>query len=156
MQQSIDQEEKPIQQSIDQEEKPIQQSIDQETKQIKVDNNNQPTDEVKSSESKSKQDIFIKYHIEKENVNIDPKNILEEIDVNLQKENQNLEKSNTVDDLSSTLKNSQSNEKQVDNVIQEEEEEIEIPLTPEMEHANTFYHQAMKLINGTINRQYET
>ncbi|CAF1549928.1 unnamed protein product [Rotaria sp. Silwood1] len=34
-------------------------------------------------------------------------------------------------------------------------EEI-ISLTPEMEHANTIYHQAIKLINVTVNRQYET
>jgi len=55
------------------------------------------------------------------------------------------------------VKDSQSNEKEINNDIQEEEEEeIQIPLTPEMEHANTIYHQAMQLINGTINRQYQT
>jgi hypothetical protein len=94
---------------------------------------------------------MIKYRIEKEkkipgiNVNIDLQNIIEEIGVNLHK--QNLEKSTTVD----IVKNSLSNEKEI-----EEDEEISIPLTPEMEHANTIYHQAMKLINGTTNRQYET
>jgi hypothetical protein len=42
--------------------------------------------------------------------------------------------------------------------IEEDDSEPEeiIPLTPEMEHANTLYDQAMKLINVTINRQYET
>lgn len=41
---------------------------------------------------------------------------------------------------------------------EEEEEEIEenLPLTPEMEHANTLFHQGMKSINVTTNRQYET
>ena len=39
--------------------------------------------------------------------------------------------------------------------IDDEPEEI-LPLTPAMEHANTLYHQAMKLINVTINRQYDT
>jgi hypothetical protein len=34
------------------------------------------------------------------------------------------------------------------------EEYDEIPLTPEMEQADTIYHEAMKLINGTTNRQY--
>lgn len=37
------------------------------------------------------------------------------------------------------------------------DEDIEdIDETPEMKHANLLYHQAMKLINVTINRQYET
>jgi hypothetical protein len=41
-------------------------------------------------------------------------------------------------------------------VEEEEEEEEEIfPLTPEMEHANTIFDQANKLINVTLNRQYE-
>lgn len=44
---------------------------------------------------------------------------------------------------------------EVDDDIQGEED-IPIPLTPEMEHANTLYHQGMKLINGTTNQQYET
>ena len=37
----------------------------------------------------------------------------------------------------------------------DENELIEEPevLTPEMQHANTLYHQAMKLINVTTNRQ---
>jgi hypothetical protein len=42
--------------------------------------------------------------------------------------------------------------------IEEDESDQEeiIPLTPEMEHANTLFDQATKLINVTINRQYET
>ena len=39
--------------------------------------------------------------------------------------------------------------------VDDAQEEI-LPLTPEMEHANTLYHQAMKLINVTMNRQYDT
>ena len=39
---------------------------------------------------------------------------------------------------------------------EENDEEEILPLTPEMEHANILYHQAMKLINVTINRQYES
>jgi len=42
-------------------------------------------------------------------------------------------------------------------VVEEEEEEEEeiLPLTPEMEHANKIFDQANKLINVTLNRQYE-
>ncbi|CAF0981859.1 unnamed protein product [Adineta ricciae] len=40
--------------------------------------------------------------------------------------------------------------------VEDEQEEPAVPLTPEMEHANTIYNQAMKLINGTGNRQYDT
>ncbi len=100
-----------------------------------------PTDEVPSS--KSKPETIIKYRIEKDktipDVNVNPnlQEIINQIDDHVKK--QNLEKLNEIDDD-----------------IQEEEEKIEIPLTPEMEHANTLYHQAMKLINGTTNRQYET
>lgn len=39
--------------------------------------------------------------------------------------------------------------------VDDGEQEENIPLTPEMERANTIYHQAMKLINVTINRKYE-
>lgn len=80
--------------------------------------------------------MIIKYHITKEDptpevkANVDSQGTSEESGDNLEKQNVN--------------------------DIQEDEEEIPIPLTPEMEHANTIYHQAMKLINGTINRQYET
>ncbi len=101
-----------------------------------------PTDEVQPS--KSKTDPIIKYRIETEkttpevDVNANLKEIIEQIDVNLQK--QALEKSNEIND----------------HIQEEEEEENPIPLTPELEHANTLYHQGMKLINGTTNRQYET
>ncbi|CAF4252753.1 unnamed protein product [Rotaria socialis] len=39
--------------------------------------------------------------------------------------------------------------------VDETDEEENIPLTPEMDRANNIYHQAMKLINVTVNRQYE-
>jgi hypothetical protein len=42
------------------------------------------------------------------------------------------------------------------NSNEEIDEEENLPLTPEMEHANTIYDQANKLINITFNRQYET
>ncbi|CAF4935199.1 unnamed protein product, partial [Rotaria magnacalcarata] len=46
-----------------------------------------------------------------------------------------------------------SNEETKD--VDETDEEENIPLTPEMDRANNIYHQAMKLINVTVNRQYE-
>lgn len=58
--------------------------------------------------------------------------------------------------------NTDDGNEEVENEIVEEEqmedelEEPTVPLTPEMEHANTIYNQAMKLINGTANRQYDT
>lgn len=75
------------------------------------------------------------------NVNIDLQNILQELTANLRKQ-----------DLQSLNKPDESAE---DESQESEEENVEI-LTPEMEQANGFYHQGMKLINGTNNRQYST
>ena len=83
-------------------------------------------------------------------MNINIEELLNKISANLQNENQ--DQSNVVDGLSSTLKDSSQPEENDDEVQEEGEEEI--PLTPEMEQANDLYHQAMKLINGTSNRQY--
>ena len=53
-------------------------------------------------------------------------------------------------DKQSTLDNTSNEDiEEVEAEEEEEEEEVIVPLTPEMEHANTIYHQAMKLINGT-------
>ncbi len=57
-----------------------------------------------------------------------------------------------IDDTQSTI-DTNSNEEIEEDEINEEEN---LPLTPEMEHANTIYDQANKLINITFNRQYET
>jgi hypothetical protein len=56
----------------------------------------------------------------------------------------------------STTDNNPNEDIEEDEEIEVEEEEEIIPLTPEMEHANTIYNQAMKLINVTNNRQYDT
>ncbi len=129
---------------------------DQVTKPIEDD----PVVEINPSESQpiksdeSKQDRIIKYSIEKEektseiNLNINLQNILQEIGVKLQE--QKVEPLNQFGNLPGTP----SEDKEIDNDFQDEEED-EIPLTPEMTHANTIYHQAMKLINGTTNRQYD-
>ncbi|CAF4682792.1 unnamed protein product, partial [Rotaria sp. Silwood2] len=111
--------------------------------------------------------------------------ILKQIGVSLHnkyRQKQNVDQSSTklssmIQDLYQTLKKTQpqlftkssrtdnSNDKQplTDKISTEElkedddsdEEEI-VPLTPEMERANTIYHQAIKLINVTVNRQHET
>lgn len=72
------------------------------------------------------------------------------------------DKTSTDDQASSTTEtDTRDNENEEEIVVDEEEEEEElveeiIPLTPEMEQANTFFHQANRLINVTFNRQYET
>ncbi|CAF3395769.1 unnamed protein product [Rotaria sp. Silwood1] len=137
----------------------IDQSTDKITEQIKSDVDNKPTNEINPSESKSikidesikpKQNLIIKYHIEKQNPNSD----LQEENLNLLKNQQN---------LPVTFEESQSNSNENDSDIQEENSDYdndddnnEISLTPEMEQADTIYHQAMKLINVTTNRQYQT
>lgn len=106
-----------------------------------------------SDSSKPKQDRMIKYRIEKEkksfdNLNIDMKEIFDELSQNIQ---QIRGKSNLVDELSLLAKDVDDDLK--DDV--EDEQETATPVTPEMERANTLYDQAIKLINGTTNRQYE-
>lgn len=60
-------------------------------------------------------------------------------------------KENLNDKQPSTEESSNQEETKED----DDKEEI-IPLTPEMQHADNIYHQAMKLINVTINRKYES
>ena len=104
--------------------------------------------------SKPKQDRVIRYRIEKEkktpdgNLNVDMKEIFQELSLNLQEQIRS--KSNLMDELSLLSKD-------VDDIKDETEDEQEttIPLTPEMERANGIYDQGMKLINATTNRQYE-
>ncbi len=63
----------------------------------------------------------------------------------------------STDDQQSTTDTNPDEEIQAEE--EEEENEVEeevVPLTPEMQHANTLYDQANKLINVTFNRQYET
>jgi len=66
----------------------------------------------------------------------------------------------TDDQSSSTTTTTDTNSNEVidedENVEEEEEVEEIVTLTPEMEHANTLFEQANKLINVTFNRQYET
>jgi hypothetical protein len=67
----------------------------------------------------------------------------------------------TDDQSSSTTTTTDTNSNEVidEDDNEEEEEEVEeeiVTLTPEMEHANTLFEQANKLINVTFNRQYET
>ncbi|CAF0774067.1 unnamed protein product [Rotaria sordida] len=140
---------------------PIDQSTDEITEPIKSDEDNKPENEINPSESKprknnesskSKEKLIIKYRIEKEKPNSD-----------VQEENPNL--LNTQNDIPATLEESQLNTNENNNDIQEEEEhddddhdkhdDDEISLTSEMKRANTIYHQAMKFINVTTNRQYE-
>jgi hypothetical protein len=59
----------------------------------------------------------------------------------------------SIDDQQSTT-DINSNE-EIPEEENEEEEEI-LPLTPEMEQANSIFDQANKLINITLNRQYAT
>ncbi|CAF1147680.1 unnamed protein product [Rotaria magnacalcarata] len=89
----------------------------------------------------SKHDQIIQYSIEKESST--PENAADS-----QEEN--------VDSSSEDVSNSDSEEKNSDDDDDDDDENIETPLTPEMEHANMLYHQAMKLMNVTINRQYES
>ena len=92
---------------------------------------------------------MIKYRIEKQttaedlNVNIDLQNILQELTANLKKQDRHSTDPSKVD------ADDESQETEED----EDEEDVGI-LTAEMEQANNLYHQAMKLINGTGNRQY--
>ncbi|CAF2524982.1 unnamed protein product [Rotaria sp. Silwood2] len=140
---------------------PIDQSTDKIIEPIKSDDDNKPPNEINPSESKPiendesvkpKQNLIIKYHIEKEKTTSD-----------LQEENLNL--LNTQNDLPVTFEESQLNTNENDSDIQEEnhdddnngdDDDDDISLTPEMEQADTIYHEAMKLINVTTNRQYET
>ena len=118
---------------------PVQPTDEVPTKPIEEAPPTKPTEEGPPSTPKG--DTIIKYRIEKErttpdvDINGNLQDIIDQIGDHLQK--QNLEKSNEVDE-------------------EIQEEEIQVPLTPEMEHANTLYHQGMKLINGTTNKQYET
>jgi hypothetical protein len=57
--------------------------------------------------------------------------------------------------LSSSTDSSVNDEPLEQDDIDEQQEES-VPLSPSMEHANTIYHQAMKMINVTINRQYDS
>ncbi|CAF3921824.1 unnamed protein product, partial [Adineta steineri] len=122
-----------------------------------TDTSTQPTDPSESKpvkndkSSKSKQDRIIKYRIKKEQT-IPEQNNQQEIDVNSQQEN--IDPLNKIDDYLASVTDSPSDIKQVDEDFQEDDDD-KVPLTPGMEHANTVYHHAMKLINGTINRQYE-
>lgn len=70
-------------------------------------------------------------------------------------------RSKTIKDPSSSIDERVADvpEEQVEQEEEEQEEEVAeetVPLTPEMERANTLYHQGLKLINGTNNRQYDT
>jgi hypothetical protein len=69
-------------------------------------------------------------------------------------------KSLRTDDQSSSTTTTDTNSNEVIDEDDNEEEEAEVEeivtLTPEMEHANTLFEQANKLINVTFNRQYET
>ncbi len=66
----------------------------------------------------------------------------------------------SIDDQQSTTTDTNSNEEvhedENDDDDDDDDDEEIIPLTPEMEHANTLYHQANKLINISLNQQYET
>ncbi|CAF3743498.1 unnamed protein product, partial [Rotaria sordida] len=66
------------------------------------------------------------------------------------------QKDNSNNKQSSIDKNSNQESKEEEEDDNNNNEEEIISLTPEMEHANTIYHQGIKLINVTINRQYET
>lgn len=112
-------------------------------------------DQAKNADApKSKQDRVIRYRIEKEkssesNLNLDMKEIFQELSLNLQEQMRS--KSNLMDELSLLSKDA-------DDDIKDEagdEQEATIALTPDMERANGMYDQAMKLINATTNRQYE-
>jgi hypothetical protein len=116
---------------IFQTETPIDQPVKEEIVPPNQDDN-KPTDQ--DNLPKSKADLIIKYHIEEEKASPE---------INPQ---ENSDSSIPIDNLSSISKDPQINE----------EQEEEIVLTPEMELADTIYHQAMKLINGTTNRQYIT
>jgi hypothetical protein len=59
----------------------------------------------------------------------------------------------SIDDQQSTTETNSNEE--IPEEENEEEEEI-LPLTPEMEQANSIFDQANKLINITLNRQYAT
>lgn len=98
---------------------------------------------------------MIKYRIEKEkktpeSLNIDMNEIFQELSQNIE---QLRGKTNLMDELSLLAKDIDDDDDMNDEV--EDEQENSMPLTPEMERANTIYEQAMKLINGTTNRQYE-
>lgn len=67
-----------------------------------------------------------------------------------------LDKTSTDDQQSSTDITADPEEENEEIEEEEEVEEEVLPLTPEMEHANTLFHQANKLINVTLNRQYDT
>ncbi|CAF5059998.1 unnamed protein product, partial [Rotaria socialis] len=89
---------------------------------------------VRNGESKHHRIIL--YPIKKESIALEKAPDSQEENVDLSSEDES---------------NSDSEEKDGD----DGDENIETPLTPEIEHANMLYHQAMKLINVTINRQYE-
>ncbi|CAF1585343.1 unnamed protein product [Adineta ricciae] len=120
-------------------------SSDASTRQSTNDDSNQVS--LSESNPPVQSDKPAKSRIEKENkdyegnLNIKIENILQEIDIKLQQS-----------DLSNT------NEKEIssDADESEDEEDVQLPLTSEMQQANAIYHQAVNLINGTINRQYRT
>jgi hypothetical protein len=66
-----------------------------------------------------------------------------------------IDKTSIDDQQSTTETNSNEEIPEEENEEEEEEEEI-LPLTPEMEQANSIFDQANKLINITLNRQYAT